>query len=32
MFSLSDLCITFIFVVTIFSGLRIPSAKALSDF
>ncbi len=32
MLSLSSLYVTFVFVVTVYSGLRIPSAKALSDF
>jgi hypothetical protein len=32
MFSSSGLCVTFVFVVTVFSGLRIPSAEKLSDF
>ncbi len=32
MFSSSGLCIMFVFVVTIFSGLHIPSAEALPDF
>jgi hypothetical protein len=31
MFSLSSLCVMFIFVVTVFSGLCIPSAEALPD-
>jgi hypothetical protein len=32
MFSLSGLCVMFVFVVMVFSGLRIPNAKALPDF
>jgi hypothetical protein len=32
MFSSSSLCVTFNFVVTIFSSLHIPSAEALLDF
>jgi hypothetical protein len=32
MFSMSGLCVTFVFVVTIFSGLHIPSVEALADF
>jgi hypothetical protein len=32
MFSSSGLCITFVFVVTVFSSLLIPSAKELLDF
>ncbi len=32
MFSLSGLCVIFVFVVMIFFGLHIPSAEALSDF
>ncbi len=32
MFSLNDLCIMFVFVVTVFSGLPIPSVEALLDF
>jgi hypothetical protein len=31
-FSLSGLCITFVFVMMVFFGLCIPSAEALSDF
>jgi hypothetical protein len=31
-FSLSGLCVIFVFVVMIFFGLHIPSAEALSDF
>jgi hypothetical protein len=31
-FSLNDLCIMFVFVVTIFFGLHILSAEVLSDF
>ncbi len=32
MFSSSGLCVMFVFVMMVFSGLRIPSAEALSDF
>jgi hypothetical protein len=31
-FSLSGLCVTFVFVVTIFSGVHIPNVEALSGF
>ncbi len=32
MFSLSGLCITFVFVVTVFFGLHILSAEVLLNF
>ncbi len=32
MFSLNGLCVTFVFVVMVFSSLRIPSAEVLSNF